>query len=93
MAFRIFGVAAAEDKKGKLAQLFAGPRGVGSLVASFAHWIRPHVHLYYNRFGVQCARTMEAICASLLSACCHGFMPEVVEQGLCPSLVTLVQIL
>lgn len=93
MAYRIFGKVAAEHKTRKLGQLLSGPHGVGSLVARFKFLIEPSVHPYHRRFGVQCVRSMEALCAALLSACCHGFTQQVVDQGLCLPLIALVEIL
>ena len=93
MAYRIFGEIAAEHRSRELGLLLSGPHGVGSLVARFSFLIQPTVHSYHGRFGMQCMRSMEALCTALLSACCHGFLQQVVEQGLCQSLIALVEIL
>ena len=95
MAFKIFGAAAAEHKKGELAQLLSGQYGVGSLVARFNRQINPVPQGAWTRYHsvMLGRRAIDALCTALLSACCYGFMQEVVDQELCPSLVKLVDIL
>jgi NhaP-type Na+/H+ or K+/H+ antiporter len=93
MAFKIFGEVAAEHKTGELAQLLCGPHGIGSLAATLAFVTQPTEHSYHGRHNTKCIRLVEGICTALMSACVHGLTQQVVEHGLCPSLVTLVEIL
>ncbi|KAF8589603.1 hypothetical protein K439DRAFT_323331 [Ramaria rubella] len=95
MAFRIFGdmaVSNTTNSPRKLDRLLKGEHGLGYLIKTFDLMVQPTQHQYQRRFGSQCVRSMEALCTSLLLACCHGFMTEVVRQGLCPLLVELVEL-
>ncbi|KAF8509355.1 hypothetical protein BU17DRAFT_98980 [Hysterangium stoloniferum] len=86
IAFRIFGDISTE----KLAGLLSGPLGIGSLITQFSEIVDNAECRYSYELNRGHTHIVEAFCAALMDACCHGFIDGVVGGEIALPLVRLI---